>query len=102
MSTEDSRVLGCPPGGDRTPKPRLSWHAQVRAAELGFTSAEVEACVGFPEQSYPSHSSYGPGRHMYQRGILAVVVDIHNNVVITVLLRTQRRWTHGIDDRRSA
>lgn len=102
MSAEDSLVLGCPPGGDRTPKPRLSWHAQKRAAELGFTSADVEKCVRFPEQSYPSHPSYGPGRRMYQRRTLAVVVDIDNNVVITVLLRTQRRWTHGVDDRRTA
>jgi hypothetical protein len=81
---------------------RLSPHAKERAAELGFNQAEIDKCVQSPEQSYPSHASYGPDRRTYQRGALAVVLALGTQDVVTVLLRTPRTWVHGVDDRMSA
>ena len=77
----------------------VSSHARHRASELGFTLAEVEACVASPDQSYPSHIRYGAHRRVYQRGDLAVVVAEDTRVVVTVLLRRVDRWEHGRDRR---
>ena len=77
----------------------LVWtaHARTRTYELGFTAAEVEECVLQSEQSYPSHPSYGPDRRTYQRSDLTVILHEPTRRVVTVLLRTSRRWEHGHD-----
>lgn len=82
----------------------LVWsiHGRARAFELGFTTAEAEECVRTPEQSYPSHPSYGPDRRTFQRRDLAVVVHEPTRRVVTVLLRAGRRWEHGRDTRATA
>ena len=82
----------------------LVWtvHARTRTFELGFTAAEVEECVLQSEQSYPSHPSYGRDRCTYQRGDLAVILHEPTKRVVTVLLRTSRRWEHGHDRRTAA
>lgn len=79
--------------------PTLSWHAQRRLVELGFSTREVVDCVRRPEQSYCSHPAYGPDRRIFQRGHLAVVLHEPTNVVVTVLLRQYERWEHGHDRR---
>lgn len=73
---------------------RLTHHAHLRAREFGVHETQVHECISTPDQSYPCHPSYGPNRRMYQRGTLACVVDVKARVVITVLPRSQERWTH--------
>lgn len=80
---------------------QLSGHAATRAAELGYSLDDVLRCLARPEQTYPCPESYGPGRRMYQRGDLALVVHHESSLVITVLPRTHRAWAHGTDDRRT-
>jgi len=80
---------------------RLSRHARDRAHELGATGRDIALCVTRSEQSYPQHPRYagaeGGSRRVYQRDGLAVVVDESNRVVVTVLLRRQQQWVHGVD-----
>jgi hypothetical protein len=55
---------------------------------------EVLAAVVDYEQSYTCDHR-GDGRQIRQRGLLAIVVDRHRQVVITVLLRQDQPWTNG-------
>lgn len=80
----------------------LSWHALQRAEELGFSEDDVLQAVVGPEQTYCCSSTYGPDRVMHQRADVAVVVDVRDRKVITVLLRTGRPWVHGVDRRQTA
>lgn len=102
MTLEEFRKLHAPNHAEALPVLALSWHARKRSQELGFTQAEIAECLTAPEQSYPSHVSYGPDRRTCQRGHLCVVIDNLTQTVITVLLRTQRTWVHGVDDRHTA
>lgn len=77
----------------------LAPHAVARARELGFSEDEVLRCLLRPEQTYVCGPDYGPDRRMYQRGDLSVVLHEPTRTVITVLLRTARVWTHGVDTR---
>ena len=80
---------------------QLSGHAAASAAELGYSLDDVLRCLARPDQTYPCPESYGQGRRMYQRGDLALVVHHESGIVITVLPRTGRAWSHGTDDRRT-
>lgn len=72
----------------------LTPHAAQRRVEHGFSEDDVLMAVALPEQSYPCAAHYGPGRRMYQRHRVAVVVDEASRVVVTVLPRVQERWEH--------
>jgi hypothetical protein len=74
-------------------------HAADRAAELGFTLGEVIRCAAEPDQTYGSGPGHPPAYRVHQLRDIAVVVDPGNREVVTVLLRTTRRWGHGTDGR---
>lgn len=74
-------------------------HAADRADELGFTLDEVLRCAAEPSQTYCAGPGHPPMYRVHQRGDVAVVVDPGNREVVTVLLRTSRRWQHGRDNR---
>lgn len=78
---------------------RLSHHARRRAQELGFAVNEVLLAAAEPEQSYVSAKRYGEDTYVHQRGDLAVAVHRPDRMVLTVLLRRQDEWTHGVDVR---
>ncbi len=77
----------------------LTPHALLRAAELGFHETEVLSCIASPESTYPGHPTYGPGRRLVQRGDCCCVIDASGKAIITVLLRTQAEWEHGVHRR---
>lgn len=77
----------------------LSPHAQRRALELGFHETDVLQCVIAPEQTYDSGPRYLSGRRTYQRFDCACVVDTAVGVVVTVLLRRNQPWRHGVHTR---
>jgi hypothetical protein len=79
----------------------LSSHAQLRALELGFHESDVLRCVIAPEQTYGSGPRYPSGRRTYQRSDCACVVDTTVGVIITVLLRYNQPWQHGVHTRNS-
>jgi len=76
---------------------RLLGHARERAAELGYSRAEVLLAAAEPEVTYIANRY--PGRAIHQRGDVAVVCWPADRVVCTVLLRTEQRWEHGRDVR---
>lgn len=78
---------------------RLSPHAAARASELGFHETEVLSCISSPENTYPAHPKYGPGRRLVQRGDCCCVVDSSAKVIITVLLCTAAKWDHDVHRR---
>jgi hypothetical protein len=77
----------------------LSPHAQHRARELGFHESDVLRCVIAPEQTYTSGPCYPPGRRTYQRSDCACIVDTAVGIVVTVLLRHNQPWHHGVHTR---
>jgi|GEM_PF-5308377 len=77
----------------------LSHHAQHRARELGFHESEVLLCVISPEQTYGCGPRYPSERRTYQRIDCACIVDTTLGVVVTVLLRHNKSWQHGIHTR---
>lgn len=77
----------------------LTSHAVARASELGFHETEVLSCLAAPESTYPAHPAYGPGRRLVQRGECCCVIDASGKTIITVLLRTQAEWEHGVHRR---
>ncbi|MFE5108464.1 hypothetical protein [Streptomyces sp. NPDC056663] len=77
----------------------LSPHAQHRARELGFHESDVLLCVISPEQTYGSGRHYPSERRTYQRLDCACIVDTAVGVVVTVLLRHNQPWRHGIHAR---
>lgn len=93
-----------PRGRRKPPRPRttpggwdLSQHVVRQAQQKGIPLPEVEACVDFPETSYPSRRF--PGQVRRTRGRLCVVVDPEERRAITVYL-TQVE-TDLRDDQRS-
>lgn len=76
---------------------RLTVHARARAAELGFTVAEVLLAAVDPEVTYRSRRF--PDMATHQRGDLAVACWPDTRTVCTVLLRSAERWEHGRDVR---
>ena len=79
----------------------LSAHCKDRATELGYSLDDLLRCAIQPEQTYSCHPRYGPGRRMYQRGPVSLVVHEQTRTAITVLLRTTRTWSHGVDTRQT-
>jgi hypothetical protein len=74
-------------------------HAAERAGELGFTLGEILRCAAEPSQTYCAGPGHPPMYRVHQLGDVAVVVDPGGREVVTVLLRTTKRWEHGRDDR---
>ena len=64
----------------------LSFHAQVRAAQMCVDESDIIAVIDFPEIVYPSPPNYGPDRLVFVAGRLAVVCGSDGGV-ITVLWR---------------
>lgn len=63
---------------------RMSWHAEQRRAEVGFTMEQVEAVVRDPDLAYPGDARHGGGRTIHQRdGIAAVLAP--DGLVITLM-----------------
>jgi hypothetical protein len=52
-----------------------------------------------PAQTYGTGPGHPPTYRVHQLGDVSVVVDPGNREVVTVLLRTPRRWQHGTDER---
>lgn len=71
---------------------RLSSHARTTTRDRAVPIADVLTVIADPEVTYTAYD-YGPGRHVYQRGDLAVVVAPDTQEVITVLWRRQEQWT---------
>lgn len=71
---------------------RLTWHARQTAARRKVSLAEVLAVIDQPEVSY-AQPQRGASIRICQRGSLAVVINVVERSVITVLLRSQSRWT---------
>ncbi|MFJ4680505.1 hypothetical protein [Kitasatospora sp. NPDC088783] len=77
---------------------RLTLHARGRAAELGFPVDEVLACASEPEVTYGGNQG-NPHERVHQRGSCAVVYNFATGSVVTVLLRTESDWEHGLHTR---
>jgi hypothetical protein len=71
---------------------RLSAHARTKARARSVSVREVLEVVAAPDVTYTAFS-YGPGRYVYQRGELAVVVLPASRIVVTVLWRHDGHWT---------
>lgn len=71
---------------------RLCTHARTMAKARSVSAREVLEVVAAPEVTYTAFS-YGPGRYVYQRGELGVVVIPAVMIVVTVLWRHDGRWT---------
>ena len=74
-------------------------HAADRAAELGFTLGEILRCAVEPSQTYCAGPGHPPEYRVHQLDDVAIVVHPGKREVVTVLLRTTRRWEHGRDHR---
>lgn len=61
----------------------MSPHAQQRRKMMGITEHQIATAVADPELTYPSPPDYPPGRMLYQRGEIVVVME--GSRVITVL-----------------
>lgn len=74
----------------------LGWrptrHARIAAAVRGFPMLDVLLAAQDPEESW-DQSYYAPGRQMRCRGDVAVVVNVPDRVIITVLWNSDERWT---------
>jgi len=71
---------------------RLCNHARKAAAERGVTVREVLSVVADHDVRYTAYD-YGPGRFVYNRGELSIVVAEASRVVITVLWHNLDQWT---------
>ena|SRR6476620_3604066 len=72
----------------------FSKHALHRMVDLRVEPNQLMEVIARPEQTW-TQTQDGEDEIVYQRGDLAVVVGAKNRVVITVLLRTPRRWEKG-------
>lgn len=64
-------------------------HAIERIAEMEVCKHEVRDAVKSPEMEYDGAKVYPPGRRVYVRGRLAVVVQVSTDEVVTVLWHTR-------------
>jgi len=74
-------------------------HAANRATEIGFTLEEILRCAAEPSQTYCAGHGHPSAYRVHQLGDIAVVVDPSKREVVTVLLRTVKRWEHGTGNR---
>jgi hypothetical protein len=63
----------------------ITEHAKRRRKQMGVTEAAIAQAVIDPELSYPSPPDHPPGRTLYQRGPIVVVVENATNEIVTVL-----------------
>jgi hypothetical protein len=78
----------------------LDWsftnHVRRRAAERGISVPALLQVLADPEVTY-AQTAYGPGRHVFQRGDVGVVVHLRTRTVITVLFRHDVCWARHFD-----
>lgn len=81
---------------------QMTWHAEKRRVELGFTMEEVEAVALQPELVYPGDARQGHDRTVLQRGVIASVHS-RDGTIITLMpsgIATRyARWEHQADCR---
>lgn len=74
----------------------LGWslcdHARTKARLRAVSIRSVLEVIAAPEVTY-SAFDYGPGRFVFQRGDLAIVVVPERLTVVTVLWRHDGQWT---------
>ncbi len=71
---------------------RLCNHARSKAEARSVSAREVLEVIASPDVTYTAFS-YGPGRYVYQRGELGVVVVPAIKIIVTVLWRHEGQWT---------
>ncbi|WP_454728193.1 hypothetical protein [Cellulosimicrobium protaetiae] len=71
---------------------RLCPHARSKAATRSVSAREVLEVVAAPDLTYTAFSD-GPGRYVYQRGELGIVVVPAIKIIVTVLWRHEGQWT---------
>jgi hypothetical protein len=71
---------------------KVTSHARTAMLRRDMDVREVMLTAIEPQQTY-ADSQYNPRSRVHQRGDLAVVVDPHDKVIITVLLRSGEQWT---------
>lgn len=78
------------------PKPSAAWHlsahARTKARARAVSAREVLEVIAAPDITYTAFT-YGPGRYVYQRGEIGVVVVPKTRIVITVLWRHDGQWS---------
>jgi hypothetical protein len=70
----------------------ITGHARGRALERGICDRDLQFTVEQPDYTYPQTDSYGSNRHVHVRGDWAVVVNLTERTVITVLYQDHTRW----------
>lgn len=65
---------------------RLSWHAEQRAIERGFSRTEILNAVTRPGVQYMQSGQY-IGREVRSNGRIAAVLDSRTRTIVTLLYR---------------
>lgn len=79
--------------------PHLTWHARQRMTTLGFTSQDVLSTVVNPEWTRPNGHQHPQNCVVCVGPELLVVWDPRTREVLTVMLRSDERYEHGIHSR---
>lgn len=71
---------------------RMSRHARAKITSRAFSESDVLRAVTDPF-IIRTQENYGPNRQLRVRDHVAVVVEAHRQIIITVLLRSHEHWT---------